>query len=332
MVSDGGMGSARFAGIGYYIPEIVLTNADFEKMVDTSDEWIVTRTGIRERRIAKPEEATSDLAIEAAHMAMADAGVTARDIDLILVGTATPDMPFPATACIIQDRIGAKDAAALDITAACSGFVYGVAIVQSMIAMGKVRRALVIGVETLSRILDYTDRTTCVLFGDGAGAVIMEACERGNGVLSTYMKSDGSYAELLYLPGGGSRRPLTEERLKNREQYVKMKGDGLFKYAVKAMVEASEAALAKAGLTSADIDFLIPHQANLRIIDGVLTRLHVPESKAIVNIDRVGNTSSASIPIALCEARDRGLIKRGDIILMVAFGGGLTWGAVLLKY
>jgi 3-oxoacyl-[acyl-carrier-protein] synthase-3 len=324
--------SARFSGIGSYVPEGVLTNLDFEKMVDTSDEWIFTRTGIRERHIAKPEEAASDLAIKATEKAMADAGVTAADLDLILVGTATPDMPFPATACVIQDRIGAVNAAAFDITAACSGFAFGVTIVQSMIAAGKVRRALVVGVEVLSRILDYTDRTTCVLFGDGAGAVIMEPCAPRDGVLGTYMKSDGSYAELLYLPGGGSRRPLTVERLNNREQYVKMKGDGLFKYAVRAMVEASEAVLAQAGLTAADIDFLIPHQANIRIIEGVRARLGIPESRVIVNIDRIGNTSSASIPIALCEARDKGLIKRGDTLLMVAFGGGLTWGAVLLKY
>ena len=205
-------------------------------------------------------------------------------------------------------------------------------IAQSLIASGKARRVLVVGVETLSRILDYEDRATCVLFGDGAGAVVMEACESGDGVLGTYIKSDGSYAELLYLPAGGSRRPLTEERLRNREQYVKMKGDGLFKYAVRAMVEASEAVLRQAGLTTADIDFLVPHQANLRIIEGVRSRLHVPPEKAIVNIDRVGNTSSASIPIALGEARDKGLIKRGDRIVMVAFGGGLTWGALLLKY
>ncbi len=324
--------SARFSGIGSYLPEGVLTNADFEKMVDTSDEWIFTRTGIKERRIAKPEEAASDLAIEAARKAMADARVTPGDLDLILVGTATPDMLFPSTACVIQDRIGAVHAAALDITAACSGFAYGVTLTQSMISAGKVKCALVIGVEVLSRIMDYTDRTTCVLFGDGAGAVVMQPCPPGEGVLGTYMKSDGSYAELLYLPGGGSRRPLTPERLAAREQYVKMKGDGLFKYAVRAMVEASEAVLAQAGLAPADVDFLIPHQANIRIIEGVRTRLDMPESKVIANIDRVGNTSSASIPIALCEARDRGLVKRGDTLLMVAFGGGLTWGAVLLKF
>lgn len=324
--------SARFAGIGYYLPEIVLTNRDFERMVDTSDEWIVTRTGIRERRIASAEQATSDLAFEAVNMALSDAHVSPEEIDLILVGTATPDMPFPSTACLLQTRIGAKNAAAFDITAACSGFIYGVTIAESLIAAGKAHKALVVGVETLSRILDYQDRSTCVLFGDGAGAVVMEACGKGDGVLGTYMKSDGSYSELLYLPGGGSRRPLTEERLRKREQYVKMKGDGLFKYAVKAMIEAAEAVLKQAGMTHEDIDFMIPHQANIRIIEGVRTRLGVSREKTIVNIDRVGNTSAASIPIALGEAKDKGLIQRGDKILMVGFGGGLTWGAILLKY
>jgi 3-oxoacyl-[acyl-carrier-protein] synthase-3 len=323
---------ARFTGIGYYLPEVVLTNADFERMLDTSDEWIVSRTGIKERRIAKPEQATSDLAIEATNRALADAGITPEDLDIILIATATSDMPFPSTACLVQNRIGASNAAAFDITAACSGFIYGVTIAQALIASGKARRVLVVGVETLSRIMDYEDRATCVLFGDGAGAVVMEACEPGDGVLGTYLKSDGSYADLLFLPGGGSRRPLTEEGLRNREQYVKMKGDGLFKYAVRAMVEAAEAVLREAGLTTADIDFLVPHQANLRIIEGVRSRLHVPPEKAIVNIDYVGNTSSASIPIALGEAKDKGLIKRGDRILMVAFGGGLTWGALLVKY
>jgi 3-oxoacyl-[acyl-carrier-protein] synthase-3 len=318
--------------MGYYLPEGVLTNFDLEKMVDTSDEWIVTRTGIRERHIANKEEATSDLAIHAAHKAMADAHIGVGDLDLIVVGTATADLPFPSTACIIQDRLGAKKSAAFDITAACSGFIYAVTIVHSMISLGKAKRALVIGVETLSRIIDYEDRATCVLFGDGAGAVIMEPCDPGEGILATHLGSDGSYADLLYQPAGGSRRPLTEERLRNKEQYVKMKGDGLFKYAVKAMVDAGETVLREAKMKAADIDVMIPHQANLRIIEGVRTRLKLPPEKVIVNIDHVGNTSSASIPIALCEARDQGLVKRGDTILMVAFGGGLTWGAALARY
>ncbi|MGD1049111.1 MAG: beta-ketoacyl-ACP synthase 3, partial [Candidatus Krumholzibacteriaceae bacterium] len=216
VIGETGAPSARFAGIGYYLPEAVLTNADFERMVDTSDEWIVTRTGIRERRIAKAEQASSDLAINAARMAMADAKITAADLDLIVVGTATGDLPFPSTACIVQNNIGARNAAAFDVAAACSGFIYAVTIVQSMILSGKVRRALVIGVETLSRIVDYEDRATCVLFGDGAGAVILEPCGPGDGILATCVKSDGRYADLLYQPAGGSRRPLTEERIRNR--------------------------------------------------------------------------------------------------------------------
>jgi 3-oxoacyl-[acyl-carrier-protein] synthase III len=332
MVPTSGQGSARFAGMGYYLPETVLSNFDLEKMVDTSDEWIVTRTGIRERRIAKPEEAASDLAIEAARAAMADAGVGADDIDLIVVGTATADYPFPSTATVLQDRLGAKGAAAFDVVAACSGFIYSMTVAQTMIVTGKARRALVVGVETLSRIIDYTDRTTCVLFGDGAGAVVMEPCGVGDGILATFMKSDGAYADLLYQPAGGSRTPLTEERIRNREQYVKMKGDGLFKYAVRAMVDAGEAVLEEANMKISDVDFIVPHQANLRIIEGVRTRLGVPPEKVIINIDRVGNTSSASIPIAFCEARDKGIIKRGDRVLMVAFGGGLTWGAAMVKY
>ena len=288
--------------------------------------------GHRERHIAKAEEASSDLAINAARKAMADARIDAKDIDLIVVGTATSDYPFPSTATVVQNKIGAKNAAAFDVAAACSGFIYSVTIAQSMIVAGKARRVLVIGVETLSRITDYTDRATCVLFGDGAGAVVMEACEPGEGILGTYMKSDGTYADLLYQPVGGSRTPLTEERIRNREQFIKMKGDGLFKYAVKAMVDAGETVLRNANVKISDVDFVIPHQANLRIIEGVRNRLGVPPEKVIVNIDRVGNTSTASIPIAFCEARDKGIIKRGDRILMVAFGGGLTWGAVLLKY
>jgi 3-oxoacyl-[acyl-carrier-protein] synthase-3 len=300
-------------------------------MVDTSDEWIVTRSGIRERRIAADDEASSDMAVEAARRALADAGVDAAQIDLIIVGTVTPDMPFPSTACIVQDRLGSKHASAFDVTAACSGFIYGITVAESMVTTGKVERALVIGVETLSRILDFKDRTTCVLFGDGAGAAVIEPCIPGEGILSTFMRSDGSFGELLYLPGGGSRRPMTEERLRNREQYVKMKGDGLFKYAVKAMVDAAHRALAQAGLSTGDVNYLVPHQANIRIIEGVRKRLNLTEQQVVINIDRIGNTSSASIPIALGELKERGMLKKGDVVIMVAFGGGLTWGSVLFR-
>jgi 3-oxoacyl-[acyl-carrier-protein] synthase-3 len=323
---------AKMVGIGYYLPERVLSNFDFEKMVDTTDEWIVTRTGIRERHIASEDQASSDLAHEASKKALEEAGVGPEELDLIIVGTVTPDMPFPSAACVLQDKLGAINAAAFDVTAACSGFIYGISVAHSMISHGKSKTVLVVGVETLSRILDYEDRATCVLFGDGAGAAVLKPCPAGEGILSTFMQSDGSYAELLYLPGGGSRRPLNQERLRNREQYVKMKGDGLFKYAVRAMVDASKAVLADAGMKSKDIDFLIPHQANVRIIEGVRQRLKLPPEKVVVNIEHVGNTSAASIPIALAEAKERGDIKKGDTILMVGFGGGLTWGAVLMRY
>jgi 3-oxoacyl-[acyl-carrier-protein] synthase-3 len=323
---------ARFAGTGHYLPEKVLTNFDFEKMVDTSNEWIVTRTGIHERHIASEEEASSDLAAAAAQQAMEDAGVEGKDIDVIIVGTVTSDMPFPATACLVQDRLGAVNASAFDLAAACSGFIYSVTVGQSMISSGKAERVLVIGVETLSRIVDYEDRATCVLFGDGAGAAVLEPCPAGQGILATFMQSDGSNPDLLYIPAGGSRKPMTAELLENREQYVKMKGDGLFKVAVRAMVDASIAALDQAGLKPSDIDYLIPHQANVRIIEGVRKRLKLKKRQVIINIDHVGNTSCASIPIAFGEAKDDGRIKPGDTVLMVSFGGGLTWGAILLQY
>lgn len=325
-------GGARMAGIGHYLPERVLTNFDFEKMVDTTDEWIVTRSGIRERHIAAEDQASSDLAYEASKRALDAAGVDPGDLDLIIVGTVTSDMLFPSTACVLQDRLGSKKAAAFDVTAACSGFIYGVSIAHSLIKHGKNEKVLVVGVETLSRITDYEDRTTCVLFGDGAGAAVLEPCAEGEGILNSFMQSDGSYAELLYLPAGGSRRPLNAERLGNGEQYVKMKGNDLFKYAVRAMVDASRTVLKEVDMTTQDLDFLIPHQANIRIIEGVRQRLKLPKEKVIVNIDHVGNTSAASIPIAMSEAVERGDIVRGDKVLMVGFGGGLTWGAVLLEF
>ncbi len=332
MIKPGEPRGARITGIGHYLPERILSNFDLEKMVDTSDEWIVTRSGIRERRIAAEHQASSDLAFEAAKIALEDAGVAGKDLDLIMVATVTPDMSLPSTACILQDRLGAKKAAAFDISAACSGFIYGLAVASSMIAAGKVKKVLLAGVEVLSRIMDYEDRTTCVLFGDGAGVVVIEEAEPGEGILSTFMQSDGGLGELLYLPGGGSRMPLTEERLKERQQYVKMKGDGLFKYAVRAMVDAAKHTLDEADLKASDINFLIPHQANIRIIEGVRKRLKLEKEQVVVNIDRIGNTSSASIPIALAELKEGGTLKKSDLVMMVAFGGGLTWGAALMKY
>ena len=332
MTTNTECGGARIAGIGHYLPERILTNFDLEKMVETSNEWIVSRSGIKERHIAAEEQASSDLAYEASKKALERAGTDPKDIDLIIVGTVTSDMPFPSTACVLQERLGAGKAAAFDVTAACSGFIYGLSIAHSLIAHDKKEKVLVVGVETLSRITDYEDRTTCVLFGDGAGAAVLEPCAAGDGILSTFMQSDGSYAELLYLPAGGSRRPLNEERLKNREQYVKMKGNDLFKYAVRAMVDASRRVLGEVDMSTEELDFLIPHQANVRIIKGVSQRLKIPEEKVIVNIDHVGNTSAASIPIAFSEAVERGKIVRGDKVLMVGFGGGLTWGSVLVEF
>lgn len=323
---------ARITGMGHYLPERVLSNFDLEKMVDTSDEWIVTRSGIRERRIADRSQAASDLALEASKMALADAGVEPGELDLIIVSTVTPDMSLPATACILQTRLGATRAAGFDLSAACSGFVYGLTTASAMIAAGRAKKILLVGVEVLSRILDYEDRTTCVLFGDGAGAVVVEEGPEGDGVLGTFMQCDGALGELLYVPGGGSRMPLDEQRILERQQYVKMKGDGLFKYAVRAMVGAARSTLDEAGLSLSDIDYLIPHQANIRIIEGVRKRLKLTKEQVVVNIDRIGNTSSASIPIALSELKDGGTLHRGDLVMMVAFGGGLTWGAVLVRY
>lgn len=323
--------SARISGIGYYIPGKILTNFDLEKMVDTTDEWIMTRSGISERRIAAPHEASSDLALAASRAALEDSGVDPKDLDLIIVATVTPDMSLPSTACIIQDKLGSAKAAAFDISAACSGFIYGLATAQSMIAAGHTKKALVVGVEVLSRIIDWEDRTTCVLFGDGAGAVVLEPCPHGEGIIGTYMQSDGSLGDLLYRPGGGSRAPLTVETLMERQQYVKMKGDGLFKYAVRAMVDAAERTLEEAGVAKEDIDYLVPHQANIRIIEGVRKRLNLQKEQVVINIDRIGNTSSASIPIALGELKENGTLKKGDLVIMVAFGGGLTWGSILFR-
>jgi len=324
---------ACITGIGCYVPEKVLTNRDLEKMVDTSDEWIVTRTGIKERRIVSEDQAASDLAYHASVDALKKAGLKGRDLDQIIVATATSDMIFPSTACLLQDRLGAKNAAAYDLTAACSGFIYGLSMAHSMILAGKAEKILVLGAEVLSSMTDYTDRKTCVLFGDGAGAVVVEPCEAGKGILATYMRSDGSYTDLLYKPGGGSRMPLTPERIRQGKQYIHMKGDGLFKYAVKAMVSAARTTAKEAGMTTADVDYLIPHQANIRIIEGVRKRLKLKKEQVIVNIDRVGNTSSASIPIAWCQfERDHPeRISEGDLFMLVAFGGGLTWGAVLYR-
>ena len=326
------MRSVGILGTGSYLPEKVLTNADLEKMVDTNDEWIVSRTGIRERRIAALDEASSDLSVKAAEKALKKAGIRAEELDMIIVTTVTPDMNFPATACLVQDRLGAKKAATFDLSAACTGFIYGISTGAQFIATGVYKYVLVIGVECLSRIVDWTDRNTCVLFGDGAGAAVLGPVEEGYGFLSFELGGDGSGGNLLNLPAGGSRLPASEKTIRERLHYVHMSGREVFKFAVRVMGNATEEALAKAGLSKEDIDFLVPHQANIRIIDSAVKRLGLTEDKVVVNLDRYGNMSSASIPVALDEAVERGLIKKGDTMVLCGFGGGLTWGATVLKW
>jgi len=320
------------AGTGMYVPERVLTNHDLERIVETSDEWIRERTGIEERRIAAPEQASSDLAVIAAQRALAGAGLTADDVDQIVVATTTPDRILPSCACTVQSKLGAKRAAAYDVFAACTGFIYGLGIGRGLVATGMADTVLVIGVETLSRVTNYSDRNTCVLFGDGAGAVLLRPCTSGEGVLSIVMQSDGDLGEILEIPAGGSRTAMTPERLAAGEQYIRMKGKELFKVAVRNMDESLRQALDQAGFTPGDLDLLIPHQANLRIIDAVRERLEFPPEKTLINIQRYGNTSSASIPISLDEAVREGRVKRGDRVGFVAFGGGVTWGAAVMTW
>jgi len=322
--------SVGILGVGRYSPERRLTNRDLEQMVDTSDEWIVTRTGIRERRIAAPHEATSDLAYEAAVRALNAAGVAAEDVDLIIVATITPDMFFPSTACLVQDRLGARHAAAFDVSAACSGFIYALATASGMIATGLYRNALVIGAECLSRVTDYSDRNTCILFGDGAGAAVLGPVPEGRGFRSFVLGADGSGGELLNIPAGGSRTPPTADTVARHMHFMKMNGREVFKFAVRVIGTATEEALHKAGLTKEDIDLLVPHQANIRIIQSALERFGLPEEKCVVNVDRYGNMSAASIPVALAEAVEEGRVREGDRLVLVGFGGGLTWGASVL--
>ncbi|MDD5255352.1 MAG: ketoacyl-ACP synthase III, partial [Candidatus Omnitrophica bacterium] len=306
-------------GVGEYLPKKVLTNKDLEKMVDTSDEWITTRTGIKERRIAAKEEAASDLALKAAQAALKDAKVSAADLDLIIVATVTPDMPFPTVSCVLQRELGAKKAACLDVSAACAGYIYAMVTAWQYLSSGMYKRALVVGVEVLSRVTDWQDRNTCVLFGDGSGASVL-APVRSGGILSGYLGSDGTQGELLMLPGGGSRNPATHETVDNRMHYIKMKGNELFKLAVNIMADAAQVAIKKAGLKCSDIDLLIPHQANIRIIMAVAKKLKFPSEKIFLNIERCGNMSSASTATALSEAVRQGRVKKGDTILLDAFG------------
>ncbi|UHA73982.1 beta-ketoacyl-ACP synthase III [Paenibacillus sp. 481] len=324
--------SVGVLGTGKYVPERVLTNAELEKMVDTNDEWIVSRTGIKERRIAAEHEDTSDLAFRAAEVALAAAGITAEQLDLIVVATVTPDMAFPATACIVQERLGAKNAAAFDLSAACSGFIYGLANASNFIATGMYNYALVIGAECLSRITDYTDRNTCILFGDGAGATVLGPVEAERGFKSFVLGADGTGGELLKVEKGGSSCPTSELAAEAKPNSIYMNGREVFKFAVRIMGSAAEEALLKAGKTKEDIDLLIPHQANTRIIHAALERLNLPEHKCVINLPYYANTSAASIPIALAEAVEQERISQGDTLVLVGFGGGLTWGASVLVW
>jgi 3-oxoacyl-[acyl-carrier-protein] synthase-3 len=324
--------TCSITGVGSYVPAKVLTNADLEKMVDTSDEWITTRTGIKERRVAAKNEYTSDMAVRAAQRAMKMAGVTAEQLDLIIVATITPDMPFPATACLVQQKIGARRAAAFDLEAACSGFIYGLEIGQQFIMSRTYDTVLVIGAEKLSSIVDWTDRNTCVLFGDGAGAAVLQNRLNAHGLLTAVMGANGEKANLLYMPGGGSRCPATMETVAAKRHYLQMEGRETFKSAVQAMCTAAQEALRRCELDVSKIKCIIPHQANRRIIDAVGERLGATPEQLFINLDRYGNTSAASVAIALDEAVASGRVHRGDLVLLIVFGAGLTWGAAVIEW
>lgn len=322
---------AKITGQGIRIPDDITTNHDMEKLVETSDEWITTRTGIKERRLAAPGELTSHLAARAAEKAVADAGLRLKDIDLIITATVTPDHRLPACSCEVQSRLGLKGVPAFDLCAACSGFIYGLEVGSALADMGRYRNILLICAETLSSITDWTDRSTCVLFGDGAGAVVIQDdSHQGHKILSAYIGADGSGMKALYIPGGGGAQPFSAETLERHDQFVKMNGQELFKVAVRAMVTASKKALKKADIDSSRVNWVIPHQANMRILNSTVSRLGVDKNKLFTNLEKYGNTSAASIPLALMEARDR--FNKGDIVLCPAFGGGLTWGAAVIQW
>ncbi len=318
-------------GTGAYVPHRILTNLDLERMVDTSNTWIVERTGIRERRIVEPGQACSDLAVEAAKRALTAADLAATDIDLILLATCTGDSPLPSTACITQHRLGAKRAAACDISAACCGFIYALAIADAYVKTG-LRHVLVIGAEVMSVITDWTDRNTCVLFGDGAGAVVVGQGPESAGILSTHLYANGGFSDMIQVPGAGSREPASEQVLAGKRCFIKMKGNETFKIAVKSMEEASKAAVAANGVAIQEVDMFIPHQANMRILNAVSQRLGLAKEKLMINLDRFGNTSAASIPLALDEAIQGGRIRKGNLVLLAAFGAGLTWASALIRW
>ncbi|MGQ9880142.1 MAG: beta-ketoacyl-ACP synthase III [Armatimonadota bacterium] len=323
---------AGIIGVGVGILETVLTNHDLEQRIDTSDEWIVTRTGIRERRIAPAHVATSDLAAQAAEQALRNAGKSAQDVDLIVVATATPDMPWPSTACLVQAKIGASKAAAFDLNAVCSGFVYALWIAAQAVETGAYRCVLVIGADILSRQVNWEDRSTCVLFGDGAGAVVLAPVQEPYGVLSGVLGADGTGAPLLNVPAGGTREPLSPDVIARKRHTIQMRGREVFKFAVTIMGEVAVQALEKAGIPPEEVSLFIPHQANIRIIQAAAERLNLPMERVFVNVDRYGNTSAASIPIAIYEAWAQGRLKKGDLAVVVGFGAGLTWGACVIRW
>lgn len=324
--------NAGIISTGHAYPEGILTNADLEKIVETSDEWITTRTGIKQRRKAADDEYTSQFGVKAGRQALERAGIDASEIDLLICATTTPDQILPSTGCLIQAELGANDAAAFDLFAACSGFLYGLTVAEGMIRTGQSRRALVIGAEVLTKYVDYTDRSTCVIFGDGAGAAVLAPVDEKKGILATKIRSDGRFAEQLYAPGGGTRHGTTAQTIESRMHYFKMKGNELFKIAVRSMAEVSQEMMEKAGVSAKDLKMVIPHQANQRITDAVASRLGIDETIVYSNIAYHGNTSSASIPIALDECIQSGKIVEGDLVLMCAFGGGVTWGATLHQF
>jgi 3-oxoacyl-[acyl-carrier-protein] synthase-3 len=326
------MTRARIVGVGAYAPKRILTNADLAKMVETSDEWIVQRSGIRERHVADESEATSDLAFRAAQQAIERANLAPEDIEFIAVGTTTPDMYFPSVGNILQHRLGCRRAGSVDLLAACAGSIYSLAIGAQFIQTGKYRHVLCVGAETLSKITDFTDRNTCVLLADAAGAAVLQASTDDSGILDVDLYSDGQYWDLLYMPGGGSRHPTTHETVDKRMHFAKMKGAEVFKVAVRMFAECTERILTRNGFTAADVSLFIPHQANLRIIEAAVKRVNLPMDRVFVNVDRYGNTGAASVYVALEEAVSAGRIKKGDLILLAAFGGGFAWGAALMRW
>lgn len=324
---------AVILGTGSELPAKVVTNAALEKLVDTSDEWITTRTGIKERRVLEEGKGNADMAYRASVRALKDAGLEARDLEAIIMGTVTPDYPFPSSACVLEDMLGARKVFSFDVNAACSGFLNALTVADSFIRTGMVRNALVVGSDALSRLLNWKDRATCILFGDGAGAAVVGASHDGaHGILSTKLRTDGSYVKTLYVPAGGSLKPACPESVRRNEHTITMNGKEVFKVAVRSMEEISREALDEAGVGVDEVSLIIPHQANLRIINALAERLHVPMSKVMVNLERYGNTSAASVPVALDEARREGRIRHGDIVLLNAFGAGFAWGAAVIRF